>query len=387
MIIDPRILALTPDITSFRRDIHAHPEIRYEEVRTAARVAEALRSAGVDQVYTGIGKTGVVGVIEGRKSGSGKVVGLRADMDALPITEIIDRPWKSTTPGKMHACGHDGHTSMLLGAARYLAATRAFDGRVVVIFQPAEEGGAGARAMIEDGLFSQHGINRVFGMHNMPGLPVGHFNIRPGPMMAAADFVSIEIEGKGSHAARPNQGIDSVVVGAHIITALQSIVARNVDPMESAVVSMCQFHAGEADNVVPQFARISGTVRTFKPDVQERVEAAVKSIATSVASGLGAVATVNYRRSYPAVVNDPVATDFAASIAARVGSVNRDAPAVMGSEDFSFMLHQAPGAFIFAGNGDTASLHHPEYDFNDDLTPVGIQYWATLVETELPLVA
>ena len=389
MSIDPRIGALTDEFTALRRDIHAHPEIRYEEVRTAALVAERLKAFGVDRVETGLGRTGVVGVVEGRSSRSGRSVGLRADMDALPITEAVNRPWKSTNAGRMHACGHDGHTTMLLAAAKHLAATRDFDGTAVFIFQPAEEGGAGAKAMIDDGLFARFPVDRVFGLHNMPGLEVGRFALRPGPLMAASDFVQIDIEGKGSHAARPHQGVDTVVVGAHIVTAMQSIVARNVDPIESAVVSICQFHAGEADNVLPQTARLSGTVRTFLPAVQARVERAVIAIATSVADGLGARASVTYRKSYPVVVNDAEATAFAAGVAGRVGvGVDAGAPPVMGGEDFAFMLQQVPGAFMFVGNGEASQpLHHPAYDFDDTLIPYGVQYWTTLVETALPRAA
>jgi hippurate hydrolase len=389
MPIVNRIAALHGDIAEWRHDIHAHPELQYDVHRTAASVAEKLKSFGCDEVVTGLGRTGVVGVIRGRKPGDGalKTIGLRADMDALPITEASDLPYKSTIPGKMHACGHDGHTAMLLGAARYLAETRNFAGTAVVIFQPAEEGGGGGKAMIQDGLMDRFGISEVYGMHNYPGLPVGEFAIRPGPLMAAADHLTIQIEGKGGHAARPHLTVDPVVVGSAIVSQLQSIVSRNVDPLESAVVSICMFHAGDADNVIPHTARLGGTARSLTPEVRDLLERRIREIVDSVARLHGAKATVNYRRGYPVLRNHERQAGFAASVAGQiVGENNVDTAAapVMGAEDFSYMLEARPGAFIFIGNGDGAGLHHPAYDFNDDVIPVGTSYWVRLVETALP---
>lgn len=384
MTISNRISALQPEIAAWRRDLHAHPEIRYEEHRTAAIVAEKLREFGVDDVVTGLGRTGVVGVIRGRQHNSGKVIGLRADMDALPIQEIVDRPHKSTVAGKMHACGHDGHTAMLLGAAKVLAETRNFDGTAVVVFQPAEEGGAGAKAMMDDGFFERFGVQEIYGMHNRPGVPVGHFEIVSGPAMAASDRFDIAIEGRGSHAARPQQSVDPLLVGAHIVTALQGIVARNVDPLESAVLSVTIFRAGDTDNVIPQTAQLAGTVRTFKPHIQDLVEQRMDTVAASIATGFGATAKLNFHRGYPVLVNEPNATAFAASVAAQVsGHVNTKAAPVMGGEDFAFFLEKVPGAFINVGVGDTAALHHPAYDFNDEAIPAGVAYWQKLVETRL----
>lgn len=389
MPIVNRIAALHGDITEWRHDIHAHPELLYDVHRTAALVADKLKSFGCDEVVTGIGRTGVVGVIHGRKPADGgiKAIGLRADMDALPIMEATNLPYKSTTPGKMHACGHDGHTAMLLGAARYLAETRNFAGSAVVIFQPAEEGGAGGKAMIQDGMMERFGIGEVYGMHNYPGLPVGEFAIRPGPIMAAADHLTIDIEGVGGHAARPHLSIDTVLVGSQIVNALQSIVSRNVDPLHSAVISICMFHAGNADNVIPQTAQLNGTARSLTPAVQDLLERRVKEVVEGVARLHGAKATVNYRRSYPVLKNHERQTGFAASIAGQVVGDNKVDTAVapvMGAEDFSFMLEARPGAFIFVGNGDSAGLHHPAYNFNDDVIPIGTSYWVKLVENALP---
>lgn len=386
MPIINRFADLAEEITEWRRDIHAHPELLYDTHRTAAVVAEKLKSFGVDEIATGIGQTGVVGVIRGKSDTSGKVIGLRADMDALPLEEITGKPYASTVPGKMHACGHDGHTAMLLGAAKYLAETRNFDGTAVVIFQPAEEGGAGAKAMIDDGLMDRFGIQEVYGMHNLPGAPVGTFHIRPGGIMAAADRLRIEIEGIGCHAAKPNEGVDTILVGSHIVQAVQSIASRNVDPLKSVVVSLTTFNAGFTDNVVPQTAVLRGTVRTLDPEVRDLAEARLKAIVPTIAEAFGARATIDYKRDYPITVNHAEQTDFAARIAREIAgadNVDTDVPPTMGGEDFSFMLEERPGAFIFAGNGDSAMLHHPAYDFNDELIPVGCSYWVKLVETAM----
>ena len=389
MTIPAKILDLLPETTALRRDIHAHPEIRYEEERTSKLVAEQLKAYGVDEVVTGLGKTGVVALIKG-KGASNRGIALRADMDALPIEEDSTLAYKSKIRGKMHACGHDGHTAMLLGAAKHLAATRNFAGTAVLIFQPAEEGGAGAKAMIDDGLFTRFPIDAVYGLHNHPGRPVGEFAIRAGPAMAASDEIKITIHGKGAHAARPHYSVDPVLVGSHIVTAFQSIVSRNIDPLESAVVSICVFQAGTTNNVIAQSAFLHGTARSFKPDVRDTLERRVREVATHIAEGFGATAEVNFARGYPVVVNEAQATEFAAKIAQGIapsGKVNTQTPPVMGAEDFAYYLEQKPGAFIFAGNGNTASLHHPSYNFNDELIPYGITYWVKLIEAALPLAA
>jgi amidohydrolase len=388
MPIVNRVADLQPDIQAWRRDIHEHPELQYDVHRTAAFVAERLRAFGCDEVATGLGRTGVVGVIRGRKpAGKGdiRVIGLRADMDALPIEEATKLPYASKTAGKMHACGHDGHTAMLLGAARYLSETRNFAGDAVVIFQPAEEGGAGAAAMIKDGLLDRFAIDQVYGMHNGPGIPVGSFAIRSGPIMASTDAVDIRIEGRGGHAARPHISIDSVLVGAQLITALQSIVSRSVDPLESAVVSMCEFHAGNARNVIPQTAELKGTVRTLTAEVRALVEQRVREVVDGVARMTGAKIDLTYQRGYPVVVNHALQTDVAIQVAKQVaGDTNvHEMPPLMGGEDFAYMLEQRPGAFIFCGNGDSAGLHHPAYDFNDDAIVFGTSYWIKLVENAL----
>jgi amidohydrolase len=386
MPIVNRIADLHSEIKAWRQDIHAHPELLYDVHRTAATVAEKLKAFGCDVVVTGIGRTGVVGIIRGGK-GAGPTIGLRADMDALPIEEATDLPYKSTVPGKMHACGHDGHTAMLLGAARYLAETRNFAGTAAVVFQPAEEGGAGGKAMVQDGLMERFGIEQVFGMHNYPGLPLGEFAIRPGPMMAAADRVTIEIEGKGGHAARPHISVDTVLVGAAIVTQIQSIVARNVDPLHSAVISICMFQAGSTDNVIPQTAHLRGTARSLTPEVQDILERRLHEVVEGTARLYGAKAKLTYKRDYPVTRNHEREAAFAASVAAQVVGNERVDTAVapvMGAEDFSFMLNARPGAFIFIGNGDSAGLHHPAYDFNDEAIPLGTSYWVKLVETALP---
>ena len=387
MPIVNRIADLHGEITAWRHDLHAHPELLYDVQRTAASVAEKLKAFGCDEVVPGLGRTGVVGVIHGRKGKSDKVIGLRADMDALPIEEATDLPYKSTVPGKMHACGHDGHTAMLLGAARYLAETRNFAGTAVVIFQPAEEGGAGGKAMLDDGMMERFGINEVYGMHNYPGMPLGQFGLRAGPLMAAADHLSIDIEGVGGHAARPQFSVDTVLVGAQIINNIQSVVSRNVDPLEAAVVSICLFQAGNTDNVIPQTAKLRGTARSLTPAVQDLLEKRLREVVEGTAKLHGAKAKFSYRRGYPVLKNHAAQTEFAASVAAGIAGkdkVNTALAPVMGAEDFSFMLNARPGAFIFVGNGDSAGLHHPAYNFNDDVIPIGTSYWVKLVETALP---
>jgi amidohydrolase len=385
MPIDPAIEAIAADAKDWRRDMHRHPELLYDVHRTAAFVAEQLKAFGCDEVATGLGRTGVVGVIRGRLGDSSKTIGLRADMDALPIHETTNLPYQSSVAGKMHACGHDGHTAMLLGASRYLAETRNFSGSAVVIFQPAEEGGAGAKAMIEDGLMERFGVAQVFGMHNMPRLPVGAFAIRKGPLLAAADRFRINIEGLGGHAAYPHRCLDPILAGAQIVTALQSIVSRGVDPLDSCVVSVTCFNAGTADNVTPQTAELRGTLRTFSDETRSFAERRLSEIAKGIGGALGAAVHVDFRRGYPPTRNHPEETDFAIATARRVadGEVIADMPPVMGAEDFSFMLEARPGAFIMVGNGDTADLHDPKYDFNDAALPYGISYWAQLVETAL----
>jgi len=386
MPIVNRVADLADEIAGWRHDLHAHPELLYDVTRTAGTVAEKLREFGCDEIVTGIGRTGVVGVIKGRKGASDRAIGLRADMDALPIEEQNDLPYKSQVPGKMHACGHDGHTAMLLGAARYLAETRNFSGTAVVIFQPAEEGGAGGKAMVDDGMMDRFGIGEVYGMHNYPGMPVGSFGIRAGPIMASADYITIDIEGHGAHAARPHLGIDPVLVGAQIINAVQSVASRNVDPVKSVVVSIPMFRAGTADNVIPQTVQLKGTVRTLDAAVRNFVEKRLKEIVEHTAAAYGAKATFTYRRNYPVLVNHDKQTDFAASVAGQIvggKNVDTDLAPMMGAEDFSFMLNARPGAFIWVGNGDSAGLHHPRYNFNDDAIPIGTSYWVKLVETAL----
>jgi hippurate hydrolase len=389
MPIINRVAEFHREITAWRRDLHAHPELLYDVHRTAASVADRLKSFGCDEVVSGIGRTGVVGVIRGRLAGKGgrKVIGLRADMDALPIDEITGAPYASTVPGKMHACGHDGHTAMLLGAAKYLAETRNFAGTAIVIFQPAEEGGAGGKAMVQDGMMERFGVEEVYGMHNYPGLPVGEFAIRPGALMAAADRLTIEIEGIGGHAARPHFTVDTVLVGAQIINQIQSIVSRNVDPLNAAVVSICMFQAGNTDNVIPQTAELRGTARSLTPEVRDLLEKRLHEVVEGTARLYGAKAKLTYHRDYPVLRNHAAQTGFAAGVASEVVGrerVDTDVAPVMGAEDFSFMLEARPGAFIFVGNGDSAGLHHPAYDFNDEVIPIGTSYWVRLVETALP---
>ncbi len=387
MPIINRVADFSDEIAAWRRDFHENPELLYDVHRTAGIVAQKLKEFGCDDVVTGIGRTGVVGVIKGKRAGSGKVIGLRADMDALPIEEATNVAYKSKNPGKMHACGHDGHTAMLLGAAKYLAETRNFDGTAVMIFQPAEEGGAGGDAMVKDGLMERFGVQEVYGMHNMPGVPVGHFAIRPGPMMAAADRFTLTIEGKGGHAARPHECVDSIVVASHVVTALQTVVSRNSDPLESAVVSVCSFKAGDTFNVIPQTATLLGTVRTLTSEVRDLAEARIRAVVDNVCAAFGATANLDYSRGYPVTMNDPQKTEFMAGVARQVSgdaAVDAGVPPLMGAEDFSFMLEQRPGAYIFLGNGDTAGVHHPAYDFNDEASLYGVSLWAKIVETGMP---
>ena len=386
MPIKNRLAEMHDEITAWRRDIHAHPELGFEVHRTAALVAEKLREFGVDEVVEGVGRTGVVGVIRGRATGSGKVIGLRADMDALPMTEITGAPYASQTPGTMHACGHDGHTAMLLGAAKYLAQTRNFDGTAVVIFQPAEEGEGGGRAMVEDGLMERFGIQEVYGMHNWPGQPVGRFAIREGAFFAAADLFTIEVEGKGGHAAKPQETIDTTVVASHIVLALQSIVSRFADPLHQVVVSVTSFEtASKAHNIIPERVTLKGTVRTLDEGMRDMAEMRLAQIATSTAAAFGARADVQYRRNYPVTVNPPEQTEFAREVARAVAGDVAEAPTTMGGEDFSFMLQKRPGAYILVGNGDTAMVHNPAYDFNDEAIPAGCSWWAEVVERRMPV--
>ena len=378
------------DITEWRRDLHANPELLFDVHRTAEFVADRLSEFGVDEIVTGIGQTGVVGIIHGKLESDDtttkKVVGLRADMDALPIQEVRDLAHKSKVDGKMHACGHDGHTAMLLGAARYLAETRQFAGSVAVIFQPAEEGGGGGKAMVDEGMMERFGIQKVFGMHNMTGLEVGTFAITPGPMMAAADVFRIDIIGKGGHAAKPHGCIDPAIVTVQLVQAIQTIVSRNAAPLDSMVISVTQIHLGDTDNVIPQEAMMGGTVRTFSAEMRDLAEKRINELAQHIASAFNASIKVTYERGYPVTVNHDEETELAGNVAAGVVSekqLDRAATPMMGAEDFSYMLESRPGAFIFIGQGDTAGLHHPEYDFNDDIIPYGCSYWVNLAEATL----
>ena len=403
-----QIARFHPELTAFRRDLHAHPELGFEEVYTASRVIQALKLCGVDEVHTGIGKTGVVAVIKGQHPVSAHrsrpMVGLRADMDALPMTEYNEFGWKSATPGLMHGCGHDGHTTMLVGAARYLAETRNFAGDAVLVFQPAEEGRGGAQAMIREGLFARFPVQAIYAMHNWPAMQSGTIGINAGPMMAAADRITIEITGKGGHGAHAYLTVDPILVAAHIITAVQSIVSRNVKAMDNVVVSLCAMRAGDmgAMSVVPGSATLVGTVRTFKPDMQDFVERRLKQLCAAVADGFGATASVNYERIYPAMVNSPAEYQLATRVAEQlVGAQNvvRNLEPSMGSEDFSFMLQEKPGAYLRLGQGEQLAdgqggftgstgsrfLHHSCYDFNDSVLPLGAALFAGIAEHSLPL--
>ncbi|RWC29037.1 M20 aminoacylase family protein [Mesorhizobium sp.] len=380
-----RAAEMQDEVAGWRQHLHQTPELNFDVFKTAAFVTEKLKAFGCDDVVTGLGKTGVVGIIRGRQ-GEGPTIGLRADMDALPLNEISGKPYASTIPGKMHACGHDGHTAMLLGAAKYLAETRNFTGTVAVIFQPAEEGGGGGNEMVKDGMMERFDISKVFGMHNMPGLPVGQFAIRPGPIMAATAEFTITVRGKGGHAAMPHGTIDPIVITSQLVGALQTIASRSTDPVEAVVVSVTKFHAGDAYNIIPETAEIAGTVRTLRKEIAKKSEERIRSICDGLATAFGAKIEVDYQANYPVTFNHAEETVFASDVAAGVAGeahVHRGIPPVMGGEDFSYMLEARPGAFIFIGNGDTAGLHNPAYDFNDEVIPHGMSYWVKLAETAL----
>lgn len=380
-----RVNELQAEVAGWRRHIHENPGLLYEVEHTADFVAEKLKEFGCDTIETGIGKTGVVGIIKGSR-GDGPVIGLRADMDALPIVEESGAEWTSKKPGIMHACGHDGHTAMLLGAAKYLAETRNFKGAVAVIFQPAEEGGAGALAMIEDGLMDKFGISEVYGMHNKPGLPVGQFETRKGATLAAADEFNIVIEGRGGHAASPHNTIDPVVVSAHAILAIQAIASREADPLDSIVITIASIHGGDTHNVIPNRVKLRGTVRTLSPSTRDFAEKRLTEVVSGIAATFGAKAEVDYERGYPVTFNHAKETDFAVEVLEGVvgeKNVKQGVPPIMGAEDFSYMLEARPGTFINIGNGDSAGLHHPAYDFNDEAIPYGISYWVALTESAL----
>ena len=386
MNIEPQIAAFADQLAAIRRDIHAHPELGFEEARTSALVAQKLQEWGLE-VTTGLGKTGVVGTIQA--GNNPRAIGLRADMDALPMDELNTFDHRSRNEGRMHACGHDGHTTMLLGAARYLSASRNFDGTVHLIFQPAEEGRGGAAAMIADGLFDKFPCEQIFGMHNRPKLDVGKFAIRPGPQMAGGGLFDIRITGKGAHGARPETGIDPVIIATQIISALQSVVSRNVAPLDSAVISVTQMHAGDAYNVIPQEAVLRGTIRAFRKETMALVTERIETISAGIARTLGGSAKADVRIVFPPLINDRDAVGFFADVAAGIvgaGNVNRDGPYVMASEDFSYMLEKVPGAFINIGNGGGeggCEVHNPSYDFNDDILTLGATLWSRLVETRL----
>ncbi|MCF1467963.1 amidohydrolase [Agrobacterium vitis] len=380
-----RAAELEADVRQWRHHLHQNPEILYDVHETAAFVTEKLKEFGVDEVATGLGRTGVVGLIKGRGDGN-RVIGLRADMDALPLQEITGKPWASKTDGRMHACGHDGHTAMLLGAAKYLAENRNFNGSVAVIFQPAEEGGAGALAMVEDGLMERFDIAEVYGMHNMPGMPVGTFAIRKGGIMAAPDKFFITIKGRGGHAAEPHRAIDPIAIGAQIVTNLQMIAARSANPVRSVVVSVTRFQAGTTHNIIPEQAELTGTVRTHDDETQDMAERRIREIVAGIASAHGAEAEVIYERPCPVTANHPEETDNAARAAIDIvgeSNVNTDVDPSMAGEDFAFMLKARPGAYIMIGNGNTAGLHNPAYDFNDEAIAYGISYWVRLAEQRL----
>ena len=384
MPIRNRIADIAPEIAAWRQHIHRRPELLFDTHETAAFVADKLRAFGCDEVVEGVGRTGVIAVIHG-KAGPGRCIGLRADMDALPITEATGADYASETPGKMHACGHDGHTAMLLGAARYLAETRAFDGTVAVIFQPAEEGGGGADVMVQEGVMERFGIEEVYGMHNWPGLPLGSFAIRAGAFFAATDVFDIEIAGQGGHAAKPHETVDATVIAAEIVGALQTIASRVVDPTKQVVVSVTSVETSStAYNVIPGRVLMKGTVRTLAPEVQDMAESRIARIAEGIAAAHGAEAIVRYERNYPVMANHATQTEYAAEAARAVTGDCAAADLVMGGEDFAYMLNARPGAYILVGNGETAPLHSATFDFSDDAIPAGVSYWAALVEQRLP---
>jgi hippurate hydrolase len=386
MPVKNSLAEMQPEIAGWRRHLHQHPELMYEVHETAAFVVDRLKEMGVTDITPGIGKTGVVAVIKGKTDTKGRVIGLRADMDALPIHEASGVDYASTVPGKMHACGHDGHTSILLGTAKYLAETRNFDGTVVLIFQPAEEGGAGGKAMCEDGLMDRWGIQEVYGLHNMPGLPTGEFAIRPGALLASSDEFEIKVTGKGGHAAAPHHAIDTTLVASQIVVSLHSIVSRNVDPIKRVVLTVGTFETDStASNVIAHTATLRGTVRTLDPEYRAMAEERVRQVAESTAAAFGATAEVIWTPGYPATINHEEETRHAAEAAAAVaGRVIDDVDPIMPSEDFAYMLEERPGAYIFLGNGDTAMCHHPAYVFDDDAIPAGCSFFAELVERRMP---
>ena len=385
MPVRNRFAELHDEITAWRRDFHENPELLFDVHRTAGIVAEKLKAFGCDEVVTGIGRTGVVGIIRGRTDASGRTVGLRADMDALPIEEATGVDYASKVPGMMHACGHDGHTAMLLGAARYLAETRNFDGTVAVIFQPAEEGGGGGREMVDDGMMDRFGIDEVYGMHNWPGMPVGTFAIRPGAFFAATDLFEVTVEGKGGHAAKPHETVDPTVAACHIVLGLQTIASRNADPNNEIVVSVTSFQTSStAFNVIPQRVRMTGTVRTLDEGTHDLAEERLKDIVTHVAAAFGCSAKVDYVRNYPVMSNAETETEHAIAAARKVSGDCSLAEKTMGGEDFAFMLNARPGAYILMGNGDTAKVHSPDYNFNDDAIPAGCSWYVEMAESRLP---
>ncbi len=386
MPIKNRFAETHAEIAGWRQHIHQNPELGFEEHATAAYVVDRLRDFGITDITTGIGQTGVVAVIEGKANTSGRTIGLRADMDALPIMEATGLPYASQIPGKMHACGHDGHTAMLLGAAQYLAETRNFDGRCVLIFQPAEEAGGGGNEMVKEGLMERWSIDEVYGMHNMPGYDVGKFAIRPGALLAAADQFDITIEGQGGHAAAPHEAVDTNLAAAHVVIALQSIASRNVDPVKQVVVSVCTLRSDtESHNILPQTVRLIGTTRSLDEDVRDLTEKRLREIVSLTAQAHQCTADITYDRGYPVTVNHDRETEYAADIAEKVTpDVWRDTPPIMAGEDFSYMLNTCPGAYIMLGNGYGPTVHHPMYDFNDDAIPAGCSWFAEMVETRLP---
>ena len=386
MPVKNRFAELQKEIADWRHDIHQHPEILFETHRTSALVKDKLKEFGCDEVIEGIGKTGVVGVINGQTNQSGKVIGLRADMDALPINEETGLDYSSKIPGAMHACGHDGHTSMLLGAAKYLCETRNFDGQAVVIFQPAEEGGGGGLEMCKDGMMENFKIDEVYGMHNWPGVELGKFAIRSGPFFAASDFIEATISGKGGHAAKPHETIDPTVIASQIVVALQTIASRRADPVEQVVVSITSFETSStAFNVIPQEVKIKGTVRTLDPDVRDLAEKEFMRITELTAEAMGGSADAKFTRGYPVMSNSSEQTEFAAKVARDVAGECAEAPLVMGGEDFAYMLEERPGAYILLGNGDSSPVHHPKYNFNDDAIPFGCSWLVELVEQKMPV--